>query len=390
MIEAMLMKRQLLPTVLLLILLSGDPPTMVHGQERAGLFDIEVDDEYTLVDPGRLAFYGWWQVDGAGSGLFDQRAVMEGVAQPRLLLIEGDELFVVDGLNGTQVLVYSLPELELQMSLGGGGEGPGEFTVRPGHRVGLDVTEDRILVTGGSKVALFDRGGKLLGETPFPFWTQWDFQVFGEGYVGQGSRPDEYSYQLNLYDSGLQRRREILDVANPVSGEGGPIRVLTTSLRYRVHGNEVYAWGHTPDFVIEVFDRDGVVARSLRPQYDRVPVTDEVKAMILQAYAANPGFADRMDELRERILFPSHLPAIWDCWFDDNTIYVLTYERRGWEFKMLLLDRQGNPLGGAWLPVSLSPAGTPYPATVHQGNWYQVAKNHETGTWELVVLDIAR
>jgi hypothetical protein len=126
----------------------------------------------------------------------------------------------------------------------------------------------------------------------------------------------------------------------------------------------------------------------LRPQYDRVPVAEEIKAMILEAYGANAGFAGQTEDLRERLVFPSHFPAIWTGYVDDGKIYLLTYERQGWEFRMLVLDTDGNALGSALLPVRLSPANTPYPATVHQGRWYQVAMNHETGDWDLLVLDI--
>lgn len=232
------------------------------------------------------------------------------------------------------------------------------------------------------------RGHSCDSETGYPFWTQWDLRSLSSHYVGVGSDPDDYSYLLNLYDSGLRPLREILRVANPVSADDRSIRVLTTSLQFRVHEGEIYAWGHTPDLVIEVFDEEGDLVRSLRPQYDRVPVGEEIKGMVLQSYAANPGFADRMDELRERIVFPTHLPAIWDCYLDGERIYVLTYERQGWEFKMLVFDRDGNPLGSTLLPLRLSPANTPYPAAVYQGRWHQVVKNRETGAWELNVLPI--
>jgi hypothetical protein len=363
-------------------------PDALLGQERGRLFDAEVHTDYVLVDPGRMANAVWWSLDGVSSGLFDQGAVMREVSVPQLVTIESDELFLVDGESGTRVLVYSLSDLALERALGGDGDGPGQFRVRPGHRVGLDVTPERILVTGGSKIALFDRGGRLLSEVPFPFWTQWDFKSFGDGFVGEGSDPSDYSYLLNLYDSELRATKELLRVPNPVGAEGGPIHVLTTSLQYQVAGDEVFAWGHTPELVVEVFDSAGEKLRTLSPPYDRIPVTEQIRAMILESYTANPGFADQTDELRERIVFPSHFPAIWDGYVDDGLLYLLTYERQGWQFKMLRFDAHGNALGSTLVPVRLSPANTPYPATVYRGTWYQIARNHETGEWDLLAHEL--
>lgn len=361
------------------IVFSG--PGAALGQQSTLIFDTNL--------PERAAPWHAGSLSSLGSGLFDlENRELPGLTHPHLLVIHDGELFVVDGVDGTKILVYSLADLSPLRSFGGDGEAPGQFKVRPGHRIGLHVTAERVVVTGGSKVSLFDRDGALLSEKAFPFWTRWDLKILGAGYAGEGADPEDYSYLLNLYDSELQPVREILRVANPVSAEDRSIRVLTTSLQSRVHEGEVYAWGHTADLVIDVFDTQGAPVRSLRPDYERVPVTDEIKGMILRAYAANPGFADRIEELRERIVFPDHLPAIWDCYLDGGKIYVLTYERQGWEFKMLVFDRDGNPLGNALLPVQLSPANTPYPATVYEGRWHQVVKNRETGTWELNVVAI--
>jgi len=112
------MRIPLLQTSLLIVLLVGLLPSQALGQEAVRLFDVEVDEHLSLSDPGQLTPYVPWLLGGMSLGLFDQTAAFAGLAHAQNLAGDRDELFPVDGVDGTRVRVYSLPDLDLSRNFG--------------------------------------------------------------------------------------------------------------------------------------------------------------------------------------------------------------------------------------------------------------------------------
>ena len=71
------------------------------------------------------------------------------------------------------------------------------------------------------------------------------------------------------------------------------------------------------------------------------------------------------------------------CFVDRERIYVMTYWRAGAEGELLELNRHGSIETRLRLPIRLSPAHTPYPATVYNGTWYQLARDGSGGAWRM-------
>jgi hypothetical protein len=59
-----------------------------------------------------------WLLGGVSLGLFDQTAALVGLAHAQLLAGDGDKRFLVDGVDGARVRIYSLPDLDLSRSSG--------------------------------------------------------------------------------------------------------------------------------------------------------------------------------------------------------------------------------------------------------------------------------
>jgi len=108
--------RRISPFVFLLACLF---PSQAFGQEIVRLFDVEVDEHLAPDDLGQLVPGAFWHMGNSGIGLFDQTAVLAELPRPQLLVLEGNDLFLVDDDNGARVLVYSLPDLDLVRSFGG-------------------------------------------------------------------------------------------------------------------------------------------------------------------------------------------------------------------------------------------------------------------------------
>lgn len=155
---------------------------------------------------------------------------LAGITDPHDVMWAHDDLLFVTNSDSEQqrwdtLFVYSLEDLSLVGSIGG----PALFQIQPAHSIELVVQPDRIVINGSGKVSMYDYDLALLDELEHPGNTYF-FEPFGDSFVA----------------------RQIHDE--------------------KVYGDELYIAGRTDDFLIEVFDLEGSVARRIEYDHDRVEV----------------------------------------------------------------------------------------------------------------------
>lgn len=294
-------------------------------------------------------------------------------------------LFVADTDNEEQrrdtLLVYLLDDLSLLRKIGG----PGQFRIQPAHSIELFLQPDRFVVNSSGRVSTYSYDFALLSEFEHEGNTYF-FEPFGDKLVAREIHyeSDIGYYRLNLYDSELNMIREMCRK----EFEG---KAFSGDFSKKVYGDRLYVAGRTDDFLIEVFDQDGFIARRIEYDHDRVEVTERHRNEHMNNLLSRPGWeryfssrAEMEEYYRGRIIFPDRHPAIRMIQVHDDRIYVLTNAQRGETREMWILDLQGALLEKKMVPFRMRTTTLWHPFTVHQGHLYQLLPNEVTGGWELV------
>jgi hypothetical protein len=88
------------------------------------------------------------------------------------------------------------------------------------------------------------------------------------------------------------------------------------------------------------------------------------------------------------LIFPKYFPTIADFFVDQDTVYVMTWNRdaRGNEF--YLYDLKGKFIKKVFIPIVYETALQPYPVLIHQKKLIQLKERENDEKWELHVSDI--
>jgi hypothetical protein len=298
-------------------------------------------------------------------------------------------LFITDAENEEErrdtLLVFSLEDLSLVGRLGGSER----FRIQPAHSIELYPQPGRFVVNSSGKVSIYDYDLELLSEFEHAGST-YSFEPFGDNLVAREiHREDNIGYyRLNLYDADLNVLRELCRK----EFEG---RAFSGDFSKKVYGGELYVAGRTDDFLIEVFDLEGSVARRIQHDYERVEVTARHRDEHMNSLVSRPGwerFFSSREEVEEYfrnlVVFPQRFPAIRMIFVDDERIYALTNAQIGETREIWILDLQGELQGKKLVPFRMRTALRGYPFTVHGGHVYQLIPDDATGRWELFRADI--
>jgi hypothetical protein len=120
-----------------------------------------------------------------------------------------------------------------------------------------------------------------------------------------------------------------------------------------VYKNRFYVGSTARGFYIAVFNANGDKLYDIQKDYDRIKVTDEIKATVLK----------NIRELKEEglkkyfskidIFFPDYFPAYINFAVDKDKIYVFKFPRhKAMILEVLVLDLQGNLTKKSILPSS--------------------------------------
>jgi len=105
-------------------------------------------------------------------------------------------------------------------------------------------------------------------------------------------------------------------------------------------------------FIIDVFDADGVKLYAIEKDYPSIPLGDEYRKLTHEFFRTSPRFKREYEYIKNVLKFRDHLPPIRDLYLEEGRIHVITYNRRGNEWEMIVLDLKGNEIGRTFIPLA--------------------------------------
>jgi hypothetical protein len=313
-------------------------------------------------------------------------AALPELARPQIMVTDGDDLFFID--SGS-IYVYSLKDYKFKRKFGKKGEGPGEFKVHPLADTGMMVypCTEYLLVNSIGKISYFTREGKFIKERKAPMFSI--FMPVKHNFIASGFVTHEKDTLLcfSLYNSKLEKIKQVYLSGIPV--QIGAESVLPHEpFIYRVYKDKIYIPTGKNDFVIDVFDNNGEKVHRIKKDYEKIKVDDAYKKRILDWYKNESPLKMFWEQMKNKIKFKLHFPAIKDISVDSDWIYVFTYKRKKELTECIILDLQGKEQKRVFLPL---PDDLPLMLlcySIHNNRFYTVVENENTELWELVVKEI--
>jgi hypothetical protein len=316
--------------------------------------------------------------------------VLTGLINPSMMVIDGDELYVLDEVV---VYVYSLKDYRLLRKFGKKGEGPGELLTNPDLPVTMQVLDEHVLLNSFNKLIWFSKTGEMIKEIRIPFLV---FQIipFGKNYVvTKFFRHSSGKSQLNvlLLDRKFKEIKILheTELLNDQVKEKIAFPFITAFIR--VSGNRLWVVDQKTDFIIRRFDMEGNRLTPIKNAYQKIKVTESFKKESMEWLKIQPAFKSSPQRVKKMVYFLPYLPVIRNLSIKHEKIYVQTFKTRGQLFEFFILDLNGKVLKTVFLPdeknIKISPTPTPR-YDFKDNKFYYLQENTDEETWELHVQEI--
>lgn len=283
-----------------------------------------------------------------------------------------------------------------ERAFGRRGQGPGETGVPRFFHVGKD---DRVVVTGQNrKVIVFDSDGTLKGEHCLSTMTMAAALLTDGAFVIAGllRHPDwGLDPTISILDaSGAEVRKLDRDPSHDhlavdgLTGKATRYDGAPWVFQWEVFGGSIYIGRARFGYEIRVFDSKGALRRSIRKEYDPVPVPQSWKDELLTPYPK--------DDPERRIFdFPPRMPAYSGFMIDDDTgrLIVSTFEQdevRG-TYRWDVFDQEGTLTGRIDAPFIVDGDHPDFRSTTRArgGRVYRLARK-PSGFQEVIAYRLAR
>jgi hypothetical protein len=324
-----------------------------------------------------------------GFDFAEKAASFAELNRPFLIHADETQLYIADGPN---VFIYSLHDYNLVKQFGRRGEGPKEFKVNPNRSGGSVVTflqSDHIFINSIGKVSKFSKNGEYIEEVPTGSVNS-RFQPLGDKFVGEGSDRDGNTLYLtrDIYNSHFKKVKEIYKQKGFYQPQGdlNPF-YLIGPITY-VYDKKIYIISEMME--IYVFDESGEKLYSIKPEYEKLPITGDYKKNFHNWFKNFLPLREFYFGLKDRLEFPTYFPAIRFFHVVDNKVYILTYKKIGEKSEFLIYHPNGKFLKR--IMVALVERDDfvflYYPYTIKNNKLYQLVENLDEEEWELYVTEI--
>jgi hypothetical protein len=318
------------------------------------------------------------------SGFAERLAILPKLARPARIEIDGDELYVIEGV---ETFIFSLKDYRLLRRFGREGQGPGELMPHPERGILVEIANGNVFLNSYNKVACYSKSGALIGEKLFPFYLL-QFVPCGENYVGVKFAPgNEGNRMINvcLYNSEFSEVRMIHSSRRTNPFKTRRVEIPPPHLFVRTYGKRIFVLDKVKGFHLDIFDVDGNPIKAIDLEWERVKVTRSFKKDVILWFRTQPHLRT-VSGIEEMIEFPDYLPPVRNFFVDSGKIYVQTYKRKNDLSEFVILDFKGKVLERIFLPggsreaVQVDPNST---YTIKGNAYYYLKECEKTEEWEL-------
>jgi hypothetical protein len=325
-------------------------------------------------------------------GFGKKLAVLPEVNRPTFIEIDGNKIFILDGVN---VKVYSMKDYRFLTMFGKEGQGPGELIPNDEIPIQMQLFESNLLLNSQSKIIFYSKRGEYIKEKKVPYrWIQ--IVPLGKNFVLTKTIPEKTGGvalrvtfcdpQLNELKTLVKYRRENADSKRRRITFPPPWIFLNAS------PDKIFIIGGSErNFVVTVFDQAGNQLETIKMPYQPLKLTDSIKKEVYDWLKSDVRFKTIPEELKKLIYFPDYLPAIRDLKVKDNKLYIQTYKKENNRSEFFIFDFKGILLKKIFLPQSsgdIFKLNTNSTFTIFNNKYYYLVENMEEENWELHMEEI--
>lgn len=312
------------------------------------------------------------------SGFAEKVAVLPELMKPKIMAVDDTQLYVT---QEAAVFIYSLKDYQLVKKFGKAGEGPQEFHVLPQVPLIIDVRTDRIIVNSFGKISYFTKQGEFIKEVKTKSIAVF-LQPLGDNFLGMSeAAQDGVRYKtINLYDSELNKLKEIYRDKHNFQRPGSGIKILTKAFTFQVYEDKILLPGKD-DATIDVFDKEMKKLLSIHLDQEKIKVDQQFKDTVIKRLKTDPITRNYFEALKP-ITFLDYFPTIRAFFVDDGTIYVLTWKIENKANEFFTYDMNGKFKKRLLIHIQYETELQPYPITINKGKLYQIVENEEEEVWE--------
>jgi len=324
-----------------------------------------------------------------GSWVFPGKVVpLPEIKKPENIIVDQNQILITEFPN---VYIYSLEDYKLINKFGKEGEGPQEFfqyvRIQPSPE-----NPNYIVVGSHMKMSYFTRKGKFVKEVRSKSSSTANvYKPLGKKYVAYGFlREDKIAYNtINLFDADLKKIKEVVRWEAPFQ-PGKPFNPTdsdTAGGEFRVFANKIF-FLLREEGDIDIFDDNGGKIKSIKYDYERVPITQKDKQEYRKFYQTDPRYRQFYNTFEKFMKFPNYFPATREQVVADDRIYVLTNKKIEGKSEFVLFSIKGEFLKKIPVPFENANPREPYPFTIKNQKLFQLIDNINTEEWELHIHSI--
>lgn len=309
-------------------------------------------------------------------------ADLPDILKPESFILKGDKGYIAER---KRIFIISLDTGKVIKSFGKQGEGPGEFKGRPQ----LTVYPDYLVVNSWGKIMYFSHTGEYLRQQSHQLGHHPGALPIKDGFAGQKSGYSEkdrgVTQSFGIYDKDFKLVKQIFEAPNLSEYEirpgqaKQPYYVIKDYIGFQVYNDKVFVADSRKGLFFKVFDHRGQWLYDIRVPTTPVTISRQVKERELANLERQAWWAHLKDRFTPQM--PESYPEIRHFLIIDKKIYILTYQEKGGECLMKILDLQGKTLGTIFVPAAMEETRALY--GIDNNRYYYLKDNEESETWEL-------
>lgn len=307
--------------------------------------------------------------------------INESFKIPVLYAVDHGKAYILDGPKSV-IHIYPLDNTTPHYTICKPGEGPGELQFVSF----LSLWNDQVVVSGNSKLIIFDGGGHSLTEKKIPFAHD-RFIPVGDHFICRTleNSPGKSIVSATLYNANLTSPKKLEEFTidrSTAKNKNGKVDYYFCKDYFSFYAtNQTIIVGNTQKgFYFAIYDSSGNKIRDINGDYKKRPITEEQKEAQLEIWKKDYGpiFYEKLLK-RSNLVFPKFYPAYERFTAHKDKLYIRLHPIKDQCQELLVLDTKGKELTRHKVPA----ASTLSEICVWNSHYYYLQENPDKETWEL-------